>query len=70
MRTSQSKTIVLALSALLLWPVGFAAAADESETELAKKTQNPVAGLISLPFQSDFYFNTGAKDATVYVLNV
>ena len=35
MRTSKSKTIVLALSALLLWPVGFAAAADESETELA-----------------------------------
>jgi len=45
-------------------------AADESETELAKKTQNPVADLISLPFQSNFYLNSGAKDATVYVLNV
>ena len=45
-------------------------AADDSETELAKKTQNPVADLISVPFQSNFNFNTGTKDATVYVLNV
>jgi hypothetical protein len=45
-------------------------AADESETELGKKTQNPVADLISMPFQSNFYFDSGTKDATVYVLNV
>jgi len=60
----------LLLSALLLWPAGPAAATDESEAELARKTQNPVADLISVPFQSNFYFNTGTKDATVYVLNV
>ncbi len=47
-----------------------AGAADDSETELAKKTQNPVADLISVPFQNNFNFNTGTKDATVYVLNV
>jgi len=41
---------------------------EENATELAKKTQNPVADLISVPFESNF--NTGAKDATVYVLNV
>ena len=46
------------------------AADGDSETELAKKTQNPVADLISVPFQSNFNFNTGTKDATVYVLNV
>src|SRR2546427_10909922 len=40
------------------------------ETELAKKTQNPVADLISVPFQSNFNFGVGSKDATVYVLNV
>jgi len=67
-------TLLLALAAalalsLLLHPEE-ARAADESETELAKKTQNPVADLISVPFQSNFYFNTGTKDATVYVLNV
>jgi len=46
-----------------------AAAADDSATELAKKTQNPVADLISVPFQGNFNFNAGDKDATVYVLN-
>jgi hypothetical protein len=46
-----------------------ARAADEA-TELAKKTQNPVADLISVPLQSNFNFDTGTKDATVYVLNV
>ena len=46
------------------------AGAAEDDTELAKKTQNPVADLISVPFQSNFNFNTGSKDATVYVLNV
>jgi hypothetical protein len=46
------------------------AGAAEDETELAKKTQNPVADLISVPFQSNFNFNTGSKDATVYILNV
>ena len=58
------------LSALLLLSAERAATADESETELAKKTQNPVADLISVPFQSNFNFNTGTKDATVYILNV
>jgi hypothetical protein len=47
-----------------------ACAAEESETELAKKTQNPVADLISVPLQSNFNFNAGTKERTVYVLNV
>jgi hypothetical protein len=45
-------------------------AADDEGTELAKETQNPVANLISVPFQNNFYFNSGTKDATVWVLNV
>lgn len=45
-------------------------AAKESETDLAKKTQNPVADLISVPFQNDFNFGTGPSDRTVWVLNV
>jgi hypothetical protein len=49
---------------------GAAADDEESATDLAKKTQNPVADLISVPFQSNFNFNTGDKDATVYLLNV
>ena len=69
-------SILIGLLAVLavagLPPLGPALAADEEEsaTELAKKTQNPVADLISVPFQNNFNFNTGSKDATVYILNV
>jgi len=62
-------TAALALGVTLALRVA-QAAEEESATELAKKTQNPVADLISVPFQSNFNFNTGTKDATVYVLNV
>src|SRR5262245_10249768 len=46
------------------------AAEEESTEELAKKTQNPVADLISVPFQNNFNFNTGPNERTLYVLNV
>jgi len=46
------------------------AAEEESATELAKKTQNPVADLISVPFQNNLNFNAGSKDETVYILNI
>ncbi len=64
-------TLVTALVlAGALQPRVAGAAGDESETELAKKTQNPVSDLISVPFQSNFYFNAGAKEQAIYVLNV
>jgi hypothetical protein len=44
--------------------------AQQDETALAKKTQNPVADLISVPFQNNFNFGAGTNDATIYVLNV
>ena len=51
--------------------------ADESAKtlELAKKTQNPISDLISLPLQNNLNFGYGAKDAphsssTQYVLNI
>jgi hypothetical protein len=48
---------------------------DARTLELAKKTQNPIADLISLPFQNNLNFGYGAKDAphsssTQYVLNI
>jgi hypothetical protein len=61
---------LIALLTLLSVASIASAAEEESATELAKKTQNPVSDLISVPFESDFNFNTGAKDKTVYVLNV
>jgi hypothetical protein len=51
---------------VLTTPLG----AQEDETELAKRAQNPVADLISVPLQHHFNFGAGAEDATVYVLNV
>jgi hypothetical protein len=65
--------LALLLTWLLLAGVGIGpanAADDESATELAKKTQNPVADLISVPFQNNFNFGAGAKEETIYVLNV
>ena len=57
--------VVTAVLALAI-PLG----AQQDETELAKQTQNPVADLISVPFENNFNFGAGTKDATVYVLNV
>ena len=40
-------------------------------TELAKKTQNPVASLVSVPLQSNWDFNLGPKeDKNNFLLNV
>ena len=43
---------------------------SSAEDELAKKTQNPVADLISIPFQNNFTFPTGPNDGVMYVLNI
>src|SRR5271169_5985809 len=65
------------LVAILSSIVPFTAIAAEpgsdsaSDTEkLAKETQNPVANLISVPFQNNFNFGIGPNDATQWNLNV
>lgn len=55
--------MLMLLVALPVW------AADDA-TELAKKTQNPVADLISIPYQSNFNFGVGSKNVTQYVGNL
>ncbi len=47
-------------------PVG----GEKNTEELAKEAQNPVAKLISVPFQNNFNFGIGPNDATQYILNV
>jgi hypothetical protein len=42
----------------------------QSEEELAKKTQNPVADLISVPFQNNTNFGLGPHDRVQNVLNI
>src|SRR6185312_5466517 len=47
-----------------------AGAPADQEAELAKQLQNPVASLISVPFQNNFDFNLGPNDdGFKYTLN-
>jgi hypothetical protein len=43
---------------------------SEDAEELAKQAQNPVAKLISVPFQNNFNFGIGPNEVTQWVLNV
>jgi hypothetical protein len=46
------------------------ASAGKSATELAKELQNPVADLISVPFQNNTNFNFGPLKGTQNILNI
>jgi hypothetical protein len=50
--------------------VGSPARAEMSAEELAKLSQNPVANLISVPFQNNTNFNYGPLDGTQNILNI
>lgn len=57
------------LATLLISAACFAQESDE-QADLAKKVQNPVAALISVPFQSNFEWGAGPKSAGFkYTLN-
>ena len=44
---------------------------EASEEQLVKQTQNPVADLISVPFQNNFNFEAGPKhNHQIYLLNI
>ncbi len=69
--------LLLAAAALTCAVWGTAVAADspaappaDDSAELAQKLQNPVANLISVPFQSNWDFNAGPANATRDTLNV
>jgi hypothetical protein len=57
------------LLAAVLLPLTSTAFAQESG-DLAKAAQNPVAAMISLPFQNNTFFGVGPGDDTANVLNI
>ena len=65
-----------AIAALLAWCcwAGAAAAQEKpsglSAAELARLAQNPIANLISVPFQNNTAFNVGPLEKTQNVLNI
>ena len=67
---TNKRTVTAFLCLLLLLALSVPAVAEESDAELAKKTQNPVASLISVPLQNNWDFGIGPADATKYTLNI
>ena len=65
------KTICISLI-LATSPMAAAAQEDiaEREEDLAKQAQNPIANLISLPFQNNTNFGISENDRTQNILNV
>lgn len=70
MRTNRS-LLALALIAVLSCPgISFAEDKSTSTEELAKAAQNPVADMISLPFQFNTNFGYGPYNETQEVINI
>jgi hypothetical protein len=49
---------------------GSGSAEDDEKAELAKKLQNPVANLVSVPIQNNWDFGIGPADAMRYTANI
>ena len=55
-------TLVYSIVLMQILGASLCAADEQSAEELAKKVQNPVADLISVPFQNNFNFDVGPQD--------
>lgn len=70
-RTSMTRTLSVCAFVAAVWVAASASlCAAQSEGDLARKVQNPVADLISVPFQSNFNFGVGPHDDLQYILNI
>jgi hypothetical protein len=62
---------ILVVSLLALAPILHAAEAESDQAaELAKQLSNPIASLISVPFQANEDFNIGPADGDRFTLNI
>lgn len=61
---------LLSVMLVLFAVAGSAPAQEEDQKALAKAAQNPVASMISFPFQNTVNFGVGPYDRTQYILNV
>lgn len=64
------RNVLVGLVTLFLVVAGSRPAAAQSEEELARQTQNPVSSLISVPFQGNWDFGIGEREATGTTLNI
>lgn len=64
----KNRKISITLLALLI-TITTQALAESADIELAKKSQNPVGDIISLPFEYNMNFNVGPEDATVHTID-
>ena len=60
---------IMLLAMSVLWQGAVPARAQQS-AEIAHQAQNPIANIISVPFENDFNPNTGIHDKFGYVLQV
>ena len=72
MKTKNIFQLILALLMVTgLLTTTWAAEKGKNDTEsLAKASQNPVASLISVPFENNTTFNNGTEDSVVDILNI
>jgi hypothetical protein len=71
------KSILLLIAMLLAAAPAFATKGDgviepgeDATAEMARAVQNPVANLISVPFQNNTFFDFGPREGTLNVLNI
>jgi hypothetical protein len=67
MRSIIVSTMFLTMALLATAP---SSAQESNNTQLAKAAQNPIADMISLPFQNNTNFDVGPREETQNVLNI